>query len=370
MKKKHLAAAVAAFLAGGALVFAAPTVANAATTPDEFCQAVYETQPNLDYIPEQPEVSHVVTVVDSPEVAEVSHTEYLYKQLITGKQKWLDSLTWNPGLGWYYAGETRTVVDVPYQPAVTHEETIIDTPYAPAIGEPTIQVQTGELCEVWVTWSTSFLVSNPQNANDVAWPQTFLGFGQIAPECGVQVQQDHYVGSREAIDAVLADDTLDGLPPEDSGVVTPGWVFVDGGVCAPEPQEPSVVVTYGEFGGDEPTCEVPEVTWTRERTTVTTPYIVVGDPHTGWSQVLDTEHATTVVDVDEVTEVHSYDGECVSENPPSEEPPTSTPIPATPVNDELAYTGARGDSLLTGTLLGLVVVGAGLGLVALRRRFQ
>lgn len=354
--KKILSASLAAALLGGGLVLATASSASAATVPDESCQAVFETQPNPDYIPEVPEISHVEVVVDTPEVPEVSHTEYLYKQLITGKEKWLDSLTWNPGLGWYYAHETRVVVDVPYQPAVTHEETVIDQAYQPAVGDPTIQVQTGEHCEVWVTWQTTFLTENPQGANDVTWPQSFIGIGQIAPVCDQQVQQDRYVGSREAIDAILADDTLDGLPPEDSGVVT-SWVLVDGGVCAPEPNAPDVVVSYGEFGGDTPTCEVPEVTWTRERTTVTTPYVVVGDPHSGWSQVLDTENATTVVDTDEVTEVHVYDGDCT---PPATEQP-ETPVKASSTSQELAQTGT--DLTPLWAALGGLIAGAALLLV-------
>lgn len=360
--KKILSASLAAALLGGGLVLATASSASAATVPDELCQPVYETVhhdavgeptiPNPAYVPEVPEISHIEIIVDSPEVPEISHTEYLYRQLITGKEKWLDSLTWNPGLGWYYTGQTRVVVDQAYQPAVTHEETVIDQAYQPAVGEPTIpnpeyqaaydeQVQTGETCDIWVTWETEFLVDDPQNADDVAWPQTFIGFGQIAPACDQQVQQDRYVGDREAIQAILADDTLDGLPPEDSGVVT-SWVFVDGGTCAPEPQEPQVIVTYGEFGGAEPSCETPEVTWTRERTTVTTPYIVVGDAHTGWSQVLDTEHATTITETDDETLVVEYDGDCT----PAPAPEPETPAKAASASDELAHTGTDGGALL------------------------
>lgn len=356
--KKILSASLAAALLGGGLVLATASSASAATVPDEACQAVYETQPNPDYIPEVPEISHVEVVVDTPEVPEVSHTEYLYKQLITGKEKWRDSLTWNPGLGWYYAHETRVVVDQAYQPAVTHEETVIDQAYQPAVGEPTIQVQTGETCQVTLNWRTTFLQANPQNADHVTWPQPFLGFGaDYTPECGVRVQQDDIRGSRADIDAILADDTLvrNGNHFEDSGL-TYAWRFLDGGTCAPEPQAPDVVVTYGEFGGDTPSCEVPEVTWTRERTIVTTPYIVVGDPHSGWSQVLDTEHATTVTEVDEVTEVHSYDGDCT---PPVTEQPT--PPAKASSTDELAYTGA--DLTPLWVALGGLIAGAALLLV-------
>lgn len=354
--KKILSASLAAALLGGGLVLATASSASAATVPDESCQAVYETQPNPDYIPEVPEISHVEVVVDTPEVPEVSHTEYLWKSwnwdTFQFDYRWSVD---NPGTWWVKTGQTRVVVDTPYQPAVTHEETVIDQAYQPAVGEPTIQVQTGEHCEVWVTWQTTFLTENPQGANDVTWPQSFIGIGQIAPVCDQQVQQDRYVGSREAIDAILADDTLDGLPPEDSGVVT-SWALVDGGVCAPEPNAPDVVVSYGEFGGDTPTCEVPEVTWTRERTTVTTPYVVVGDPHSGWSQVLDTENATTVVDTDEVTEVHSYDGDCT---PPATEQPT--PPAKASSTDELAYTGA--DLTPLWVALGGLIAGAVLLLV-------
>jgi len=370
--KKIISASLTAALLGSGLVLATALPASAATVPAEFCAPVYETQPNPDYIPEVPEVSHVETVVITPEVPEVSHTEYLYKQHVTGKEKWRDSLTWNPGIGWYYAGETRTVIDVPYQPAVTEEVVVIDVPYQPAVGEPTIQVQTGEHCEVWVTWETTFLVDNPKNDQDVTWPQSFIGFGKIAPVCDQQVQQDRYVGSREAIDAILADDILTGNPPEDSGVVKE-WLLVDGGKCAPAPLDPDVVVTYGEFGGAEPTCETPEVTWTRERTTVTTPYIVVGDPHSGWSQVLDVENAVTVTETDEETLVVEHDGDC--ELTPVEEPEEPVEEPEEPVSetappsDKLAYTGASGDSgLFTALALSLLVVGGGFVAFAARRK--
>lgn len=351
--KKILSAGLAAALLGSGLVLAVAAPASAATVPGDYCVPVYETQANPDYIPEVAEVSHVETVVITPEVPEVSHTEYLWKSwnwdTFKFDYRWSVS---NPGTWWVKTGDTKTVIDVPYQPAVTEEVVVIDVPYQPAVGEPTIQVQTGEHCEVWVTWETSFLVDNPQNDQDVTWPQSFLGFGKIAPVCDQQVQQDLYIGSRADIDAILADDILTGNPPEDSGVVKE-WLLVDGGKCAPAPLDPDVVVTYGEFGGAEPTCEVPEVTWTRERTTTTTPYIVVGDPHSGWSQVLDVENAVTVVETDEETLVVEHEEDCTPPAIETPEPPASS--------DTLAYTGT--DVTPLWFAIGGLLAGAGLMLV-------
>lgn len=355
--KKILSASLVAALLGGGLALTAATSASAATVPDEFCQAVYETQPNPAYIPAVDEVSHVETVIDTPEVAEVSHVEFRWKSwnwdTLQFDYRWSVG---NPGTWWVKTGETRTVIDTPYQAAVTHEVTIIDVPAQPAVGEPTVQVQTGETCEVTLNWGTTFLQPNPQNADHVSWPQPFLAFGaDYTPPCGVQVQQDDVRGSREAIDAILADDTLvrSGNHFEDSGL-TYAWRFLDGGVCAPDPQSPQVIVTYGEFGGADPSCETPTVTWTRERTTTTTPYLVVGDPQSGWSQVLDVENAVTVVDVDEQLEVHEYDGDCTP--PPTgepEEPQIGTPVTVT---KELAHTGA--DTSPLWIALAMMFVGA------------
>jgi len=360
--KNIVRATLALVLGAGAALVAVPLSATAVTVPDEYCQAVYETQPNPDYVPEVPEVSHVEIVVDSPEVPEISHTEYLYKQLITGKEKWRDSLTWNPGLGWYYAHETRVVIDQAYQPAVTHEETIIDQPYQAAIGEPTIEVNVGSWCELTVNWQTTFLTADPQDSNDVSWPQSFLGLGtDYVPACGVQVQQDDYEGWREDIDAVLADDSLHGSPIEDSAIVQ-SWRFLDGGVCAPETPEP--LVTYSEWTGGEVSCDVPD--GEESRTVTTTTYTVVGDPHTGWTIESSDEVVT------ETRTIH-YDGDCTVEE---EEPPvTESPKPVVPVatpTDELAETGAftSEDQLLSWIAvasLALAVGAAILGLVARRR---
>lgn len=159
-------------------------LANAATcVPTDAVATTYKTVENPDYVPAVEEVSHTITVVDEeaydeevlvteehtvhheaipptvthfpavvvpavthvvnhPAVThvvhhdavthtvkheEVSHTEYEYKQFITGKTKWRDTPTWNgyDGLswGWYYTGNSKTVVD---QECWT--EVIVDTP--------------------------------------------------------------------------------------------------------------------------------------------------------------------------------------------------------------------------------------------------
>jgi len=117
--------------------------------------------------------------------------------------------------------------------------------------------------------------------------------------------------------------------------------------------EPEVEVTYGEYGGDEPTCENPSVEWTRTKTTVTTPYKVIV-VEGAYQVVLDPENATTVTVTDEVTETHEYDGECETT------PPTTPPAPS---GDKLAETGVDDPfaALYAGVLialLGLAFVGA------------
>jgi hypothetical protein len=107
----------------------------------------------------------------------------------------------------------------------------------------------------WHTWQTSLAgeTNPPTNGSHVTWPQTYVGAGQIAPtQCGVWYQQDLYEGTREAIDAVLADGHLTDTPGpgyEDAGLVK-DWRFVYGGDC-PVP-EPSVT-----FSHVVPTCEAP-----------------------------------------------------------------------------------------------------------------
>src|SRR5690606_370132 len=127
--------------------------------------------------------------------------------------------------------------------------------YVPAIGDPTIEVQVDETCTVTVNWITTFLISDPQNASHVSWPQQFAGFGSdYVPACGVQIQQDIYTGSRAVIDAVLEDDMLDGNPIEDSHIIQ-SWKFLDGGECAPEVPQPEVVI--GEWSEGSVSCDVP-----------------------------------------------------------------------------------------------------------------
>ncbi len=130
-------------------------------------------------------------------------------------------------------------------------------------------------------------------------------------------------------------------------------------VIPPQP-EPKVTVTYSEFGGGEPSCEEPTVTWTRTKTTTTTPYKLAGIE---W--VLDTENATSVTVTDEVTETHEYDGDCElppTDPPVTEEPPV-TELPTPEPSDELAYTGASDNTPLGLAGLGLLLAGAAVFLI-------
>src|SRR5690606_24421224 len=363
--KKIIGVLTALAAALGFAVIAAPVAASAATTPDEFCWVVTETVhhdavgdatiPNPSYVPAQ------------PEIPAVTHTEWKYVKIAGPGELWLNNDTNKyvdsngnaAQLGdwpiYERTQKTRVVEDSPAIPAV------------PAVGEPTIpnpnyveaydeEVEVGERCAVTVNWQTTFLNDNPQNAGDVSWPQPFLAFGaDYVPECGVQVQQDDYEGWRADIDAVLADDSLHDNPIEDSSIVK-DWRFLDGGECAPVLPEPKVTVTETEWEGVLVSCEVPEAEWTRVVTTTTTPWINVGDPHSGWTQVLDTEHATSESVPEHQTVV--YDGDdCVTEEPPTEEPPTKVSTP----EKELAYPGFYEDntqlSLTALWAAGLLAVG-------------
>lgn len=128
----------------GVIGFAVPASAHTPSVSATCSTLSVNLADYADSVPAQDEVSHIVhhhdlvtpEVPEVPAVPEVSHTEYLYKQIITGHEKWLDSLTWNPGLGWYYSGESKVVVDqeavsaVPAVPAVYNDwdETIVDSP--------------------------------------------------------------------------------------------------------------------------------------------------------------------------------------------------------------------------------------------------
>jgi len=164
--RKVTSGAIAVLLAGAGLAFTAAPASAHTPAASATCEAItisasnYETKPasgeptiaNPDYqpaVPGTPAVGEPTIVIDNPDYVPakdaVTATEYLYKQLITGKTKWLDSLTWNPGLGWYYAGETREVEVTPAQPAVGEPQIEVDNPAyvpavpeVPAVGEPTI----------------------------------------------------------------------------------------------------------------------------------------------------------------------------------------------------------------------------------------
>lgn len=235
----------------------AATAANATplTVPDDYCTTTYTTVNHAAV--GEPTISNPDYVAAVGAVPEVSVIEYLYVQKTAGEEKWQDSPDWNPGKGWDYTGTTRSTVITPGVPAV------------PAVGEPTIpnpdyvaaydtEEATGEWCAGWFTSLTTYLTANPQGADDVSWPQTILGAGKLVSECGTQVQQDYWAGTREQINAILADGQLtrpDGTP-EDSQVVR-DWEFADGGDCPPvveeppalppvvvPPVEPPVVVTH------------------------------------------------------------------------------------------------------------------------------
>lgn len=173
MNRKIMSLGLGLVLAGG--MVAVPMAASAHTpAASATCEALdinatyYETQPssgaatievtNPDYkaaTPGSPAVGSPTKTVPNPDYISpkpaVTKTEYKYLQLVTGKEKWLDSLTWNPGLGWYYSGESK-VTEV--SPAVLEQGTktievanpdyVAEVPGTPEQGTPTIWVDNPE----------------------------------------------------------------------------------------------------------------------------------------------------------------------------------------------------------------------------------
>lgn len=157
--RKIIASATAALFVGGGLAVATALPASA-HTPEvtATCSSVSASLTNYEYVPGTPAElgTRVVTPgipaqpavygerpVITPAVeyvpANPGTTQYEYKQLVTGKTKWLDSLTWNPGLGWYHTGVTQTVgatPEVPAQEAVYGEAPLISAE-VPAVPEVT-----------------------------------------------------------------------------------------------------------------------------------------------------------------------------------------------------------------------------------------
>lgn len=92
----------------------------------------------------------------------------------------------------------------------------------------------------WHTWlSPTYIpgLTGKGNADDIDWDQKYLGLGKVAPLCEQTVQQDWYEGTREQIDAVLADDTLtryENGTVEDHAIVK-DWTFASGDTCPPPP---------------------------------------------------------------------------------------------------------------------------------------
>lgn len=95
--------------------------------------------------------------------------------------------------------------------------------------------------EGWHTWATTN--ESEPTSSTVDWPQTYVGKGQLAPDCGVWYQQDRYEEAKHG--ASIADVIADGVLTngEDHHIVQ-DWRFVYGGDCVePDPTptpEPTV----------------------------------------------------------------------------------------------------------------------------------
>lgn len=101
----------------------------------------------------------------------------------------------------------------------------------------------------WVTWLAPNYVPVDPTLAKIGLPQTLVGLGQLTPEtCELTYQQDHYVGLKADVDAILADGKLSGTVqhPEDSAVVTE-WKFVSSATCPPPPPAPQPCVATGSW---------------------------------------------------------------------------------------------------------------------------
>lgn len=207
-----------------------------------------------------------------------------------------------------------------YAPAVEgHAETFYEETYSTGVQD----------CDVWVTWEAPEYAPNATDANSVGWPQEFVTFGiRPATGCAVTYQQDHYVGTRTEIEAVIDDGVLTNVGgPEDEGFVEE-WRFSHSPPCVtPDPQ-----VTVSP--SDEPTPEpTPTVTPSEEpEPTPTVTPTVTPEPEPACGPI------------GSCGEVPTY----VTPTPEPEPTPTPKPVPpardvtappATPVVAKAAFTG-------------------------------
>ena len=124
------------------------------------------------------------------------------------------------------------------------------------------------------------------------------------------------------------------------------------------PETPEPLVEYGEWGGDTPTCEVPEVVWTRTVTTTTYrwEWVGFGEENTnGYTLV-----TAVSTDTEEDTVFLDERVDCSPEPTPEPSKPVRTP-------PSLAFTGSDMDGIGLGAVLALVG-GALIGLARVRRR--
>lgn len=426
MKNRIIAGAAAAALATvGLLAVAAPasaTYGGEVCTPSAAWTEVVEipavgeptlTVENPDYVPAVPGVPAqgeptISVEVSNPDyrapVPAVTKTEYLYKQLVTGKEKWLDSLTWNPGLGWYYAHQERVVEVTPAQPAVGTPTIWVNqpnpyyvpaVPEVPAVGEPTISTPNPD----YVPASTENIehpaVTCPTGPGHNANGEATCGAWSIT----LYNQQDEGYEARTASFVVYIDgefdqayavaggeqETISGTFPEDSGnhqvIVRTGAAQGDEFVfsldvtsdCIVAQPEPEIVT---EQATPEIPCDAEVGDEIATTTTVTTtPYVLSEGAWVPGEPVVTTEDSTYVVteaDVAALEECPVTPTEPTTPTTPVVTPTTPlTPAVATPAkaaaasDDALAQTGGTVDHGALGFASLLLI--AGLGVLGFRR---
>lgn len=105
----------------------------------------------------------------------------------------------------------------------------------------------------WHTWQAPAWAPDATNADNVGWPQTYVGPGkQVPTTCEVTYQRDLYKGTRKQIDKVLADGLLSRTngQVEDHALIQ-SWSFASSGKCDVKDASASVHTTPASCDGPE-----------------------------------------------------------------------------------------------------------------------
>lgn len=224
--KKLWAVGTAALITGGSILgFAAPALADGDSGASSPSVTVSDTAPATTPAPTPAPVTDPVTPTsDSTPSATPEATEPV-------------------------VAPTPTVV-VPPTPVVT--------PALAPVANARVSANVSLPFDGWDTWIISSDGSKTGPVGHVSvgaedFPQTYEGSDQIAPACGVYVQQDHYTGTA-ANHATLISGPLtwtNGHASDQDLMTVADWTLVYGGDCPPPVVQPQECVVTGGFASDE-----------------------------------------------------------------------------------------------------------------------